>query len=463
MVAPSLPLYYIPTIYYITCIVLSCNSLFYSGSLVERRTIFKNCPAPSSTTSISNSVRSHIKDHRGTGTSVDEAHGIHVSLMWEGFAKFIALLKSTTTIPHTYLKRARELREVMSLRYDGRHGELSMQTQLKRCLKFLGDFNCTHLDGGSRTDLSLLANGKVMVNIELKAELGSGGKDAVFQNCLYYVLAHRNDAKEQLDPVLLISIAGCHYFQVFGAVFGPNNDVLYDPLSDATSLLNVAHDPLGIESKFARLLYSIRSTIDRLEEYYTSSRTSCIRAPYYNQKNIVYIQPIHKSERVWEANRSSTKVVVKFTLSYNSTVQEHLHAQGMAPQLICEEVLCDGWKAIVMEYIEGKNLHDCHHTLTEPQKQSIIEKLKEAVQSMQVKDYVHGDLRLPNIMIKDSEVDSDSPTPIIVDFDWAGIQGEAKYPVNLNQVVDWPEGAVSGSDILGSHDMSMVCKLFPNL
>ena len=403
---------------------------------------------------------SHIKDHRGIGTTTDEAHGIHVSLMWEGFAEFISMQTSTTPIPYSYLEHARKLREVVSLRYDGPKGEQMLQSRLQEELKFLGNFTPTCLEGGSLTDLTLFTKEeKVSVNLELKTEFGKGGKDAVLQNCLYYVHIYRNDQDEGLDPMLLISMVGCHYFQVFGAVFGPNNDVLCDPLSDAISLLNVPIDPVGIESRFARLLYTIKRTISRLESYYGMPHTT-IRAPYYNQKNIKYIQPIYKSGRIWKANMNDTKVVVKFTLTYNSTVQQHLYSCGMAPRLIDETELRAGWKVIVMEYIEGKSLHECSCTLTDPQKDAIIKKLKEAVQGMQGKKYVHGDLRLPNIMIKDSETDSDSPTPIIIDFDWAGIEGVAKYPLNLNQVVDWPSDAKSGLNILNSHDMYMVEHLF---
>ena len=74
--------------------------------------------------------------------------------------------------------------------------------------------------------------------------------------------------------------------------------------------------------------------------------------------------------------------------------------------------------------------------------------------------YVHGDLWLPNIMIKNFDSESPTPIPIIVDFDWAGIEGEVKYPVNLNQIVDWPATAKSGLSIFNSHDMHMVKNLF---
>ena len=61
--------------------------------------------------------RSNIKDHRGTGSNTVEGHGIHVSLMWEGFADFITLQTSTPTsmIPYSYLEHARKLRELIEL------------------------------------------------------------------------------------------------------------------------------------------------------------------------------------------------------------------------------------------------------------------------------------------------------------------------------------------------------------
>ena len=428
----------------------------------KRQKLFEGYPTPSNASDMTSAQQSNIKDHRGTGKSKDEAHGIHVSLMWEGFAQFISMQKNPEhDMPHIYLERATELRELLSLRFGGRRGERDLEKQIQEKLEFLGKFSSETLDGRSRTDLTLTTkNGKTSVNIELKAELGKGGKDAVLQNILYYVHTYRNDKDEGLDPMLLISIVGCYYFQVFGAVFGPNNEVLCDPLSDTISLLNVPHDPLELVSKFANVLYALKCTISQLEKYYASPRTN--RVPYYHLDTIEYIEPIYRTGRVWKGKDISgdTVVVVKFTLMYNTTVHKYLYECGMAPKLMTDEQLCDGWKVIVMEYIEGKTLHECNSTLKDSQKDAIKVKLKAAVQRMKNKNYVHGDLRLPNIMIKDSEVDSEFPTPIILDFDWAGIDGEVKYPVNLNNVVDWPDTAKSGLPILNSHDMYMVENLF---
>ena len=41
-------------------------------------------------------------------------------------------------------------------------------------------------------------------------------KTLLFKNSLNYVHTYRNDRNEGLDPILLISIVGCHFFQVFG-------------------------------------------------------------------------------------------------------------------------------------------------------------------------------------------------------------------------------------------------------
>ena len=54
---------------------------------------------------------------------------------------------------------------------------------------------------------------------------------------------------------------------------------------------------------------------------------------------------------------------------------------------------------------------------------------------MATSKFVHGDLRRPNIMIRNEDISTPSPTPIIIDFDWAGIQGQAKYPSSLNTKV----------------------------
>ena len=254
--------------------------------------------------------------------------------------------------------------------------------------------------------------------------------------------------------MLLITMVGCHYFQVFGAVFGPENEVLVDPLCDSISLLSVSDDPLHLDSKFAYLLYSLRWLIAKLKNYYESiPAASRVRVPYYDMDGkIKYTQCINK--RVWKGQMDDKAVIVKFTLQYNSYVHNFLAEKGKAPQLITEDQLCGGWTVIVMEYIDGKSLYECYYTLNTEQKQNIKHKLDEALQHMATGSFVHGDLRRPNIIIQNESI------PFIIDFDWAGEEGVVRYPVTLNPSITWPETAQAGLPIKAQHDKDMVKKLF---
>ena len=50
---------------------------------------------------------------------------------------------------------------------------------------------------------------------------------------------------------------------------------------------------------------------------------------------------------------------------------------------------------------------------------------------------------------------------MIVDFDWCGNAGEARYPATLNTDVElgWPMGVGPDSVMLKEHDLSMLEKL----
>jgi hypothetical protein len=58
--------------------------------------------------------------------------------------------------------------------------------------------------------------------------------------------------------------------------------------------------------------------------------------------------------------------------------------------------------------------------------------------------FVHGDLRVPNILVKDDGV-------FFICFYWAWQQGAAKYPLHLNQDVEWHPEAGVGVNIEYAH------------
>ena len=120
-------------------------------------------------------------------------------------------------------------------------------------------------------------------------------KKSIEQNAFYYV--HLTNDNDCLDPMFLISIVGCNFLQVFGAVHGERDEVLLDPLCDPVSLLHVPDDLLHGEVKVARVLEAIAGAKSELAEYY-AERHSGVQ-PYYNcDGNLKYIKSI--SRNVWE-------------------------------------------------------------------------------------------------------------------------------------------------------------------
>jgi hypothetical protein len=71
---------------------------------------------------------------------------------------------------------------------------------------------------------------------------------------------------------------------------------------------------------------------------------------------------------------------------------------------------------------------------------------------------VHGDIRATNIMVKRDL----TPGILLVDFDWAGVPGEVRYPMNVNtKEIKRPSGAHDGELIVTQHDLSMINYIFP--
>ena len=70
---------------------------------------------------------------------------------------------------------------------------------------------------------------------------------------------------------------------------------------------------------------------------------------------------------------------------------------------------------------------------------------------------MHGDVWDINIMVRKD----DKPGFMLVDFDWSGIIGEARYPINVNKVDLWrPDDVSDGLLIKPDHDMVMFVHIF---
>ena len=148
-------------------------------------------------------------------------------------------------------------------------------------------------------------------------------------------------------------------------------------------------------------------------------------------------------------------ICIKFVRRYGKEVHIWCAGKGIAPKLMGFEVLPGGWYMVVMEYL------DQTWVSFDDDKVKGIKGVKErfamAIAELHEAGMVHGDIREVNVMVKEGGEGFK-----LVDFDWAGIFGEVRYPRHINKVAELgrPEDVLDGELILMKHDLSMMEKMF---
>jgi RIO-like serine/threonine protein kinase len=106
---------------------------------------------------------------------------------------------------------------------------------------------------------------------------------------------------------------------------------------------------------------------------------------------------------------------------------------------------------VVMEYIDGET---CEDGVSDAVRIAVC----DTVEYLHSQGMVHGDVRRPNIIIERGEGDDEECRVKILDFDWAGREGEARYPLRLSPGL-WPDGVGDNKFILAVHDIEMLKRL----
>lgn len=139
--------------------------------------------------------------------------------------------------------------------------------------------------------------------------------------------------------------------------------------------------------------------------------------------------------------------------------------KGFAPMLYGVEAVHIGtehWLMVVMEDVSKlNNLYLLDIILlggTECLEEQHRNMEREALEYMHNLGLVHGDFRDTNLLIGsefgvDGGTEVSIPRIFILDFDWAGQYGKAKYPRSLNKEVPWGEGVVENGQIRREHDI----------
>ncbi|KAK0213540.1 hypothetical protein IW262DRAFT_1516901 [Armillaria fumosa] len=286
--------------------------------------------------------------------------------------------------------------------------------------------------------------------------------------------------KASCCPSFIISIAG-PWIVVLGAVF-PTLPIVQH-LTDYLWLGNSRANDDDHALRLARVFQSLRLAIDDLEEYYQklelpdppsiqTARYFPDITEYSTGTEVIkfqYLQPLEVYEscmtflaKLDEAH-GREQVVVKFVQGYGAEAHRLLATKGKAPALkYCGPISSDGkyWygslQMVVMEFLRGQ-------TVAQKYEGSIAEEVhtavRGAVQILHDQSLVHGDIRLPNIMIVDGTGDEGERMRII-DFDWAGEQGKVRYPLHLSDYIRNTLGVKDYDFITFQHDMQMVDALY---
>ncbi len=202
----------------------------------------------------------------------------------------------------------------------------------------------------------------------------------------------------------------------------------------------------------ARLVASLRVALPELKTYYEtiradeSKRQQRAEFPFRNfihdtdgrRTDLMYMSRCDDTRRLFRAHLqddSKTPVFVKFTRRYSQAAHAAAHELGFAPKIVAVNDVYD-WTMVVMEdlsasYVTAEDYDGIKLDF------DLEKELMSALTKLHARNFVHGDIRDVNVMVKKN---GESKSPImIVDWDWAGTVGSTKYPHDLN-----PEGDEGG-------------------
>jgi serine/threonine protein kinase len=230
-------------------------------------------------------------------------------------------------------------------------------------------------------------------------------------------------------------------------------------------------------NRVARIFYALKTSLDKLKSYYDnitigSSRPAPTR--YFpsittyldqDQKHVQfeYLGYLESgADCVTLHAKTYTEpaqdIVVKFVERYSESAHRLLEQEGLAPKLFYYGAVCsdkqpsyDSLSMVVMEYLDGVTYASALKTKTLTTE--VKSELRRALRLLHDNGLVFGDLRPPNVMITKKTVK-------LIDFDWAGVAEQVRYPHLLSPAVAWPKDVKALDPIKMNHDLEMLDKLF---
>ena len=235
-------------------------------------------------------------------------------------------------------------------------------------------------------------------------------------------------------------------------------------------------------SRVARIFYALKNSLSNLKSYFEmvpqptnfpdgSRYFPSITAYRVNTSDeLIHFQYVGFLEDVPDCITFRARtfanppqdIVIKFVNHYGERAHRLLAENGLAPKLFyCgsprlmnEDPSYDSLLMIVMGFVHGKALGKLK--LDKNTAETVRLEIKRALALLHENGMVYGDLRLPNILITTALERKVN----LIDFDWAGEKGQARYPFMISPTIPWPAGVQSLALIEPEHDLKMFEQMF---
>ena len=170
-----------------------------------------------------------------------------------------------------------------------------------------------------------------------------------------------------------------------------------------------------------------------------------------------------------------TPCVIKLVQArYGAAAHAAAAAAGVAPALHAAVTLPGGWVLVVMEHVGGAGW--AHYDVMQPEQRAAVE--TAVCGALHSAGLVHGDLRAANVLVRRRQAavaaaaaaavaattSLDGNAGIaqqrwevrLLDFDWAGAAGVARYPPTRNPERQWAADSAAGGPIVPGHDLEVL-------
>ncbi|RDX42408.1 hypothetical protein OH76DRAFT_1411175 [Lentinus brumalis] len=266
--------------------------------------------------------------------------------------------------------------------------------------------------------------------------------------------------RECAMPVFGVTLAG-PWLRIYGSVF--DHRWISQQLTAPQKIPLRSNLDISTIEAFARTLRNLRDSVAHLKGWYQHLILSLPLSRYHYRLHppsnsfrdasgaevkFSYLGPLTPHNNLFVAIASfpdPRTFIVKFTPAYGADAHRLLAEADLAPDLLYagSPYAFPGytrWTMAVMEKCDGG------HVLWDVAGEPIRQQVRDAVRLLHEHGFVHGDLRSQNIML------DRSLRLRVIDFDWAGKEGTARYPMDLSPDIPWPAEARPGALIMKEHD-----------